>query len=155
MPLLISDETLASLNSRYAIIYTGQRRLARNLLREVVGKYIGANRDTVSALYEIQRVAVLMRFELEKGNLDGFAELLNRHWELSKKIDANCTNTCIDQIFGAIEDLIDGKMICGAGGGGFLQVVMKKGVTRSDLHNRLNEIFGASGVEVWQCDFDV
>ncbi len=155
MPLLISDDTLSELNSRFAIIYTGQRRLARNLLREVVGKYIGANKDTVEALYEIQRVAVLMRFELEKGNLDGFAELLNRHWELSKKIDANCTNTCIDQIFGAIDDLIDGKMICGAGGGGFLQVLMKKGVTRDDLHNRLDEIFGSSGVEVWQCDFDV
>ena len=153
--LLMSDEALSELNSRYAIIYTGQRRLARNLLREVVGRYIGANKDTVNAIYEIQRIAVLMRFELEKGNLDGFAELMNSHWLLSQKIDANCTNTCIDQIFGAIDDLIDGRMICGAGGGGFLQVVMKKGVTRRDLHNRLNEIFGASGVEVWQCDFDI
>ena len=154
-PLLISEETLEALNKRFAIIYTGQRRLARNLLREVVGKYIGSNKDTVEAIYEVQRVAVLMRFELEKGNLDGFAELLNRHWELSQKIDSSCTNTCIDQIFGAIDDLIDGKMICGAGGGGFLQVVMKKGVTREDLHDRLNKIFGASGVEVWQCDFDL
>ena len=154
-PIFMSGEALAELNSRYAIIFTGQRRLARNLLREVVGKYIGANKQTVEAIYEIQRVAVLMRFELEKGNVDGFAELMNRHWELSQKIDANCTNTCIDQIFGTIEDLIDGKMICGAGGGGFLQVVMKKGVTRDDLHNRLTEIFGASGVEAWQCDFDL
>jgi fucokinase len=153
IPLHMSKGAIEELNSRYAIIYTGQRRLARNLLREVVGKYIGANRDTVEALYEIQRVAVLMRFELEKGNIDGFAELLSNHWELSQKIDANCSNTCIDQIFGAIDDLIDGRMICGAGGGGFLQVVMKKGVTCEDLNNRLNEIFGASGVEVWQCDF--
>lgn len=154
-PLILSEETREALSSRYAIIYTGQRRLARNLLREVVGKYIGSNKDTVDAIYEVQRVAVLMRFELEKGNIDGFAALLNDHWKLSQKIDANCTNTCIDQIFGSIEDLIDGKMICGAGGGGFLQVVMKNGVTREDLHNRLNEIFGASGVEVWRCDFDL
>ena len=155
MPLMISDETLRELNSRYAIIFTGQRRLARNLLREVIGKYIGANPATVDAHYEIQRVAVLMRFELEKGNIDGFAELLNRHWELSQKIDANCTNTCIDQIFGAIDDLIDGKMICGAGGGGFLQIVMKKGITLAEIKERLDDVFGSSGVEAWQCDFDV
>lgn len=52
----------------------------------------------MDVLYEIQQTAVLMRFELEKGNIDGFAELLNQHWELSKKLDAGCTNTCIDMI---------------------------------------------------------
>ena len=48
-----------------------------------------------------------------------------------------------------IEDLIDGKMICGAGGGGFLQVVLKKGVTKEKLEERLNEVFHDSGVSVW------
>ena len=51
-----------------------------------------------------------MRFELERGNIDNFAKLLNEHWELSKKLDVGCTNTCIDQIFLSVEDLIDGKM---------------------------------------------
>ena len=152
-PLAIPEKTLTELNRRFAIIYTGQRRLARNLLREVVGKYIGANKQTVEALYEIQRTAVLMRFELEKGNIDGFARLLSDHWELSQKIDKGCTNTCIDQIFGTIDDLIDGKMICGAGGGGFLQVLMKEGVTLEDLKARLDSVFSESGVDAWQCDF--
>ena len=60
-----------------------------------------------------------MKFELEKGNIDEFAKLLTSHWELSKKLDSGCTNTCIDQIFMAIDDMIDGKFISGAGGGGF------------------------------------
>ncbi len=153
MPLLLSDETKEALDRRFALVYTGQRRLARNLLREVVGKYIGANPQTTEALYEIQRTAVLMRFELEKGNLKGFAELLNRHWGLSRQIDAGCTNTCIDQIFGSIEDLIDGKMICGAGGGGYLQVLMKEGVTVEDLRARLESVFAGSGVEAAKCEF--
>lgn len=152
-PLNMDPNTIQKLNDRFALIYTGQRRLARNLLREIVGKYIGSNPETLDVLYEIQRLAVLMRFELEKGNIDGFAALLNEHWELSKKLDRGCTNTCIDQIFNAIEDLIDGKMICGAGGGGFLQVIMKENVTLDDVRERLDDIFAGSGVEVWKCDF--
>ena len=38
----ISEETKKELQERFALIYTGQRRLARNLLRDVVGSYIGA-----------------------------------------------------------------------------------------------------------------
>ena len=150
-PCSISTETLQGLNERFCLIYSGQRRLARNLLRDIVSRYVSGNPDTVEVLYEIQRIAVLMRFELEKGNVDGFAQLLNQHWELSKRLDGGCTNTCIDMIFSSVEDLIDGKMICGAGGGGFLQVILKKGVTAEQVQKRLREVFQDSGVEVWRC----
>lgn len=133
--------------------HTGQRRLARNLLRDVVGNYIGSRRESLEALAEMEKTAVLMKFELQCGNIDGFAELLNTHWELSKQLDKGSTNTCIDQIFVSIEDLIDGRFISGAGGGGFLQVIMKKGVTRQMLSRRLHEVFQDSGVDVWETRF--
>ncbi|MCD8013262.1 MAG: bifunctional fucokinase/L-fucose-1-P-guanylyltransferase [Lachnospiraceae bacterium] len=152
-PLAISDETIVELNDRFALIYTGQRRLARNLLRDVVGKYVCNDETSIKAHDAIQRLAVLMRFELEKDNVDGFAQLLTEHWQESQHIDAGSTNTCIDQIFAVIDDLVDGKMICGAGGGGFLQVVLKKGISRDDLRERLNEVFQDSGVDVWECAF--
>lgn len=148
--LEISEKTMEELNNRYALIYTGQRRLARNLLRDVVGRYIGNVSEALNALSEIQKIAVLMRFELERGNVDAFAQLLSEHWEISKKIDAGSTNTCIDQIFHAIDDLIDGKMICGAGGGGFLQVILKKGISKEELRIRLQEMFQDNGVAVWE-----
>ncbi len=151
--LSLSEDTKKELGERFALVYTGQRRLARNLLREVVGKYIGSDEAALDVIYKIQQMAVLMRFELERGNVDGFARLMNEHWELSKKLDAGCTNTCIDQIFIALDDLIDGRMICGAGGGGFLQVVMKKGITLDMLEARLNEVFADSGVGVRHCAF--
>ena len=152
-PCSISEATMKELNERFCLIYTGQRRLARNLLRDVIGRYISGNPDAVEALYEIQRMAVLMRFELEKGNVDGFARLLTEHWEQSKRLDAGCTNTCIDLILHTVSDLIDGQMICGAGGGGFLQVVLKKGVTADMLRARLRGVYQDSGVDVWQCEF--
>ena len=149
--IALSEDTKAELNARFTLIYTGQRRLARNLLRDVVGRYISNVPDSLYALEEIQRIAVMMAFELERGHVDDFAKLLNRHWELSKTIDAGSTNTCIDQIFLAIDDLIDGRMICGAGGGGFLQVLLKRGVTREQLNARLHDTFQDCGVDVWNC----
>ncbi|MDE6420960.1 MAG: fucokinase [Lachnospiraceae bacterium] len=149
----IPEPAKKELQERFALIYTGQRRLARNLLRDVVGNYIGGREESACALYEMKRVASMMRFELEEGNIDGFAALLNRHWELSKKLDAGSTNTCIEQIFLVCEDMIDGRFIAGAGGGGFIQVVLKKGVTRKQLGERLREVFQDSGVAVWECAF--
>jgi len=148
----LDESVLKELNERFVLIYTGQRRLARNLLRDVVGRYVGNNSDSLYALNEIQRVAALMRFELERGNVDEFAKLLNKHWELSKMVDAGSTNTLIDQIFASIEEFIDGRLICGAGGGGFLQVILKKGVSKEAVHNRLKEVFQDNAVDVWECE---
>lgn len=151
-PVKMSAAAMEELNRRLVLIYTGQRRLARNLLRDVVGRYIGNEPENVKALNEIQRVAALMRFELERGHIDDFAHLLTEHWELSKKIDAGSSNTLIEQIFGAVEDLLEGRMICGAGGGGFLQAVMKTGVTREQVRKRLGDVFQDAGIDVWDCE---
>ncbi|WP_373218943.1 L-fucokinase [Ruminococcus sp. 5_1_39BFAA] len=148
----LEEATLKELNQRFALIYTGQRRLARNLLRDVIGSYIGNRPETLYALKNMKKTAALMKFELERGNVDSFAELLNEHWELSKTLDAGTTNTCIDQIFLSCEDLIQGKFIAGAGGGGFLQVILKKGVTKERLHQRLQAVWQDSGVDVWDCE---
>ena len=149
--ITLSEETKRELDERFVLIYTGQRRFARNLLRDVVGRYVGNEPDSLYALNEIQKIAVLMRFELERGNVDAFARLLNRHWELSNMVDSGSTNTLIDQIFSSIEDLIDGKMICGAGGGGFLQAILKKDVSKDTVHQRLKAVFQNNPVDVWDC----
>ena len=113
-----------------------------------MGGYVGGRLESVAALKDMQPLAVLMKYQLEKGDVDEFAKLLNQHWELSKQLDDGCTNTCIDQIFLACEDLIDGRFIAGAGGGGFLQVILKKGVTKEELSGDCTEY---SRTAVWMC----
>lgn len=147
----IPDRAKKELEERFCLIYTGQRRLARNLLRDVIGRYVGNEPESLFALEEIRKVAALMRFELERGNVDGFAKLLDYHWELSKKVDAGSSNTLIEQIFGSVEEFIDGRLVCGAGGGGFLQVILKKGVTKNQVAERLHGVFMDSTVDVAAC----
>ena len=147
----IPEEAKKELDERFVLIYTGQRRLARNLLRDVVGRYVGNEPDSLFALEEIQKTAALMRFELERGNVDGFAKLLDYHWELSKKVDAGSSNTLIEQIFSSVDEMTDGRLVCGAGGGGFLQVILKKGITKQQVEDRINEVFMDSLVGVADC----
>ena len=151
--LNIPKETINELSERFVLIYTGQRRLARNLLRDVVGNYIGGRPESIDALYQMKRMVPRMCFELEEGDIDSFATLLDEHWELSKQLDRGSTNTCIEQIFQSCEDLLAARFICGAGGGGFLQAVLKKGVTKDELQERLVGVFEDSGVEVWEYQF--
>ncbi|MBS7262387.1 MAG: bifunctional fucokinase/L-fucose-1-P-guanylyltransferase [Eubacteriales bacterium] len=147
-PVTISPQTGKELNERFALIYTGQRRLARGILREVMGRYMACDPVSTEVLARIRRLARAMARRLEAGDVDGFAGLMTKHWEQAKRLDEGSTNTCIDQIFLAVEDLTDGRTVCGAGGGGFLQVVLKKGVAVAELEARLFDVFGHSGVVV-------
>ena len=148
----LTEETWQELKERFTLIYTGQQRLAKNLLRDVVGRYLGAEPDSLYALKEIQKVASSMRQALERGGVDEFAKLLDYHWTLCLMIDQGSTNSRIDGIFAAIDDLIDGKLVCGAGGGGFLQVIAKKGVSKQMISRRLEEVFPGMGVTLWDSE---
>ncbi len=145
----IKDE----LNNRFALIYTGQRRLARNLLRNIVFDYLSGKSEVLQALDKIENIAMAMTRKLERGDIDGFAQLMNEHWQYLKLLDKGITNTCIDYILSVCKDLICGQMICGAGGGGFLQVMLKTGVSKEYLNERLKEFFADSDIRVYDSQF--
>ena len=149
--LNLSKKTKEELEKRFCIIYSGETRLASNILTIVEGRYLGYVEESIKAHLRIQDLALDMCSALEKGNVNYFANLLNVHWEYSKMICTGATNKLIEKIFYFIEDLICGRMICGAGGGGFLQVVLRENVTKEMLHIRLKETFPETEIDVWDC----
>lgn len=48
----------------------------------------------------------------------------------------------VSTIFVSVEDLIDGRFISGAGGGGFLQVILKKDIKRPASSKTARGILG-------------
>lgn len=147
----IPNAAIKELNDRFALIFSGQRRLARNVLREEMNQCIRNNGKALKTVKKIQEYCAIMRCYLMKGDITSFAKCITKQFELVKTLDKGASNTCIEYIFEICDDLIDGKSICGAGGGGFLQVVLKKGVTKEMLKERIHETFIDCGVEVWDC----
>ncbi len=148
-PVRMDPATQRAFQERHVLVFSGQRRMARNILREVVVRYLMDEEHCADVIYEKRRLADIQRFELEKGNIDAFGALLTEQFRLSKRLEAACTNTCIEQIFDSCDDLICGRYVCGAGGGGFLQMLLRQGVPKAALHERLSEVFGDCGVQAW------
>ena len=147
----LKRETADELNDRFALIFSGQRRLARNVLREEMNQCIRNDEIAMKSVERIREICMLMKHQLIKGNIDAFGRYLSEQFELVKLLDKGASNTCIEYIFEICDDLIDGKSICGAGGGGFLQVILKKGITKKQLQERIDSEFLDCGVKVWDC----
>lgn len=147
--LKLDGKTIQELDERLVVVFTGQRRLAKGILREIMGEYILGNPEKIEILNDIQKVSLMMKYELEKGNINNFCELMNHHLELSKKLDKGSTNNYIDGIIEVCKPYASGIMICGAGGGGFLQLMLKDASCKEKLSAAFEEIFGDNQVEVW------
>ena len=150
----IKKETLEELQKRFILINTGERRLSRTLLKQVIERYIGNIEENIENLWKSKSIAFKMVKALENGNIDNFAQLLNEQWGCSLKIIPETTNNLINGIFKLIEEYIDGKMICGPGGGGFLQVILKKDINPDIIKEKLKEMFGDSDICIYECNFE-
>jgi fucokinase len=150
----IKKEHLEEFQKRFLLINTGERRLSRTLLKQVIERYIGNIEENIKNLSESKFIAEKMAESLESGNIDDFAKLLNEQWNCSLKIIPETTNNLINGIFKLIDEYIDGKMICGPGGGGFLQVILKKGINPNLIKEKLKEMFGDSEVCIYECNFE-
>ena len=150
--LNLDEEFLNELNERFVLIYTGQRRLARNILRNVVGDYLGNDEVKLQAIKDTIGLAKKMKQALLDRDLERFSLLLDDQWQVTKTIDKDSSNDLIEHIFDSIDDLICGRMICGAGGGGFLYAIIDKNYSKQDVANRLKQVYPNSDIGIWDCE---
>jgi fucokinase len=147
----LSPRTRAGLAERLLLVYTGQQRLARNLLWAVMARWMARDPEMVWILEEIARLATAMRDALETGDLDGFGALPGEHWALNKRMDPGCTNPFIDGLFEMLGPYINGGKLAGAGGGGFVIAVARDGQATHDLPAALAACYPGTPVAVWPC----
>lgn len=147
--LTISEALRGAFADRLRLVYTGQRRLAKGLLRAMMGRYMARDPEMVAMLGEIGRLALEMRRALDVDDLDTFGELIAQHWEINKRMDADTTTPFIDDLIGLFQPYAVGCKLAGAGGGGFAIVVTRDAAASDALDHALVARFGESAVRAW------
>ena len=117
---------LSELKSRSLLYFTGQKRMARNVLRRVLAFYAdnphNFGKILVSSLKAGARRAAQAA---SKGDIEAFAQCINEYWRDKKLLDAGSTNEAVDDIVDAIRPDASAVSLAGAGGGGFMYILAK------------------------------
>lgn len=115
----LSEELYGEFQDRLVVYYSGQQRLARDILRRVMGRYLAREPAALMLLEELKRSAGLLRGALLKGQWVSVAREIGRYWELKKQLYPGSTTPTIDVLFMELRELYLAAGLAGAGGGGF------------------------------------
>jgi D-glycero-alpha-D-manno-heptose-7-phosphate kinase len=120
-PVPCRAETLADLEQRALLVYTGQTRDANLILEQ----QSNATADQFDVLRAMRDLADEMRHALAgDGDLDRFATLLHEGWELKRSLGCGISNDQINEWYTVARraGALGGKLL-GAGGGGFVLLI--------------------------------
>jgi len=116
---------MRDLQDRGMLYYTGQRRLAKDILQGVVRRYLSGDAGALQIIHELKAAAEEMSRDLRRGDVDAFARGVLRNWELKKAIDPGSTNARIEAILRPLLPRLAGYELAGAGGGGFIFMIAR------------------------------
>ncbi len=148
-PVTPAPEVAAALAARLVLVYTGQQRLAKNLLRTVVRRWMSREPEMRHSLGAIAELADRQRAALLTGDLDTFGALLSEHWTYNQRMDPGCSNPFIDGLFAFMAPFIRGCKLAGAGGGGFAICIANSAADAVALTAALQDRYAATDVRVW------
>ena len=150
-PVGITPTLRQALDERLLLIYTGQNRLAKGLLRTIMGRFMARDPEAVAMLRDITQLAQAMHQALQAGDLDTCGELITQHWEINKRMDPGCTNPFIDSLFDLWRPFLAGAKLAGAGGGGFALAIARDLESSLAMQRALLKRYPLSQVRVWPC----
>jgi fucokinase len=146
-PVGWSSDRAAEFADRLVLYNTGLQRMAKNLLRQVVGSYLAREVATVQVLHGIKTLAMEMAYAMRDGEWEYLGTLIDRHWELNQILDPHTTNAPINNILARVRPYVYGAKLAGAGGGGYLILLAKDARLAAELRHELG---GAEQVAIAQ-----
>ena len=141
-PVRWSPPREAEFRERMVLYYTGIQRMAKDLLRQVVGRYLARETEAVQVLHSIKTLAVEMAWAMREGEWEDLGKLLDRHWQLNQVLDPHTTNAPINARLEELRRWLAGAKLAGAGGGGFLLLLAKDPEAAGILRARLADAAG-------------
>jgi fucokinase len=136
---------LDELDDRLVVYYSGQQRLAKDILRRVVGRWLAREPSTVLTLSALKQGAASLRAELLGGRLDRAARHVDRYWELKKLLYPGSTTPAIDLLLLQLRPHYLAAGLAGAGGGGFAYFLTASAAASRELTARLHDLSSRPG----------
>lgn len=128
------------LQNRLVLVYTGKPRLAKNILQNVLRSWARRTNDIVNTVQHLVEGAEQVKQAVANENVDRIGTLMTRYWDLKKTMamagtNGNAEPECVASLLSFLLERGDivGGTLCGAGGGGFLILLARKGIKGMDL----------------------
>lgn len=119
--IIIPEGRLEDINSSLMLFYTGQSRLSKSILAKVKGNLS----DRTEILLRNKHLSEEGRRALVNGDIEKLGNLLDEYWQLKKRIADNITTSEVDKMYSLARRAgAFGGKIAGAGGGGFLLLIV-------------------------------
>ena len=117
----LSNETILNLEENLILFFTGYSRNANSVLKDQVIKSMKDSKEMMKNLHFTKNLAIEIKKQLIKGNVDEFGKLMHEHWLHKIKRSRKISNEKINGLYnGAMKCGALGGKLVGAGGGGFL-----------------------------------
>jgi galactokinase/mevalonate kinase-like predicted kinase len=129
--------------ARCLLYFTGQRRLARNILRNVVGRYLARDARTRAAINLLKASAHRMSEDLARGDLDSVGASLSDYATAKRMMDEGSTTPQIEAMFERIKPWVAGRTLLGAGGGGFAFIIARDARSAARVRKELTRQRGS------------
>ncbi|PSS23519.1 Fucose-1-phosphate guanylyltransferase [Actinidia chinensis var. chinensis] len=139
IPLLASPQLIRELQQRLLVVFTGQVRLAHQVLQKVVIRYLRRDNLLVSSIKRLTELAKIGREALMNCDVDELGEIMLEAWRLHQELDPCCSNEFVDKLFAFSDRYCCGYKLVGAGGGGFALLLAKDAKCAKELSGLLEQ----------------
>ena len=143
------------LKARSLLYFTGQKRMARNVLRRVLGFYADNPHNFGQVLIDsVKKDAERSTQAVGRGDMKTFAKCVNDYWRDKKLLDAGSTNEQVDDIIDAIRPFVSAVSLTGAGGGGFMYILAKSSADADKVRKFLRKNPPSTASRFYAFDID-
>ena len=126
------------LAARGLLYFTGEKRMARNVLRGVIANYKSDGEEGRARVAALRDGAERCYKAIASGEWERFAACVNEYWMLKKAMDPGSTNERVEYIIARISPWTSAVTLAGAGGGGFMFILAKSPAAKRKIIAALN-----------------
>lgn len=144
------------LEERALLYFTGQKRMARNVLRGVLNFYKENPDGIAHAIVDrLKRDAAKAYDALVDSDWATLCTAINGYWLSKKALDPGSTNPAVETIIARIAPWTSAVTLCGAGGGGFMMIVAESAASKKKLKNVLERHPPISAGKFYEMAIDI